>query len=166
MSIVACGVVACRLVELRRYRNIWMWLRSGRAALRKFVKQERLTQIEAAKRLKVTQPRVSDLMRRKISRFSLDTLVTMSSDAGLGVNLRITARPCLAKLATQVGTTVRSSLVSCYQLRLVRIDSLPSAFSARMYARRPSMSFGSRLKSGLTARVLEITNVPHVGHVI
>ena len=62
-------------------------------ALRKFIEKEGLTQAEAAKRLKVTQPRVSDLMRGKISRFSLDTLVTMSSDAGLEVDLRITAKP-------------------------------------------------------------------------
>ena len=68
-------------------------------ALRKFVEKERLTQSEAAKRLKVTQPRVSDLMRGKISRFSLDTLVTMSSDAGLGVDLRITAKPASRRVA-------------------------------------------------------------------
>ena len=68
-------------------------------ALRKFVEKKRLTQAEAAKRLKVTQPRVSDLMRGKISRFSLDTLVTMSSDAGLGVDLRITAKPVSRRVA-------------------------------------------------------------------
>jgi predicted XRE-type DNA-binding protein len=68
-------------------------------ALRKFIEKERLTQAEAAKRLKVTQPRVSDLMRGKISRFSLDTLVTMSSDAGLEVDLRITAKPVSRRVA-------------------------------------------------------------------
>ncbi len=68
-------------------------------ALRKFVEKGQLTQAEAAKRLKVTQPRVSDLMRGKISRFSLDTLVTMSSDAGLNVDLRITAKPVSRRVA-------------------------------------------------------------------
>jgi predicted XRE-type DNA-binding protein len=68
-------------------------------ALRKFVEKERLTQAEAARRLKVTQPRVSDLMRGKISRFSLDTLVTMSSDAGLEVDLRISAKPVSRRVA-------------------------------------------------------------------
>lgn len=68
-------------------------------ALRKFIEKEGLTQAEAAKRLKVTQPRVSDLMRGKISRFSLDTLVTMSSDAGLEVDLRITAKPVSRRVA-------------------------------------------------------------------
>jgi predicted XRE-type DNA-binding protein len=58
-------------------------------ALRKFIEKEGLTQADAAKRLKVTQPRISDLTRGKISRFSLDTLVNMLSDAGLEVGLRI-----------------------------------------------------------------------------
>jgi len=51
------------------------------AALRKFIEKEGLTQAEAARRLKVTQPRVSDLTRGKFSRFSLDTLVNMLTDA-------------------------------------------------------------------------------------
>jgi len=58
-------------------------------ALRKFIEKEGLTQADAAKRLKVSQPRISDLMRGKISRFSLDTLVNMLTDAGLEVDLRI-----------------------------------------------------------------------------
>ena len=58
-------------------------------ALRKFIEKEGLTQADAAKRLKVSQPRVSDLTRGKISRFSLDTLVNMLSDAGLEVDCRI-----------------------------------------------------------------------------
>ncbi len=54
-------------------------------ALRKFIEKEELTQAAAARRLKVTQPRISDLTRGKISRFSLDTLVNMLADAGLEV---------------------------------------------------------------------------------
>lgn len=60
-------------------------------ALRKFIQKEGLTQAEAAKRLKVSQPRISDLTRGKISRFSLDTLVNMLSDAGMEVDVRIKA---------------------------------------------------------------------------
>ena len=44
---------------------------------------------DAAKRLKVSQPRISELTRGKISHFSLDTLVNMLADAGLEVDLRI-----------------------------------------------------------------------------
>src|SRR5260370_22202764 len=61
-------------------------------ALRRFIEKERLTQAEAAKRLKVTQPRISDLTRGKISRFSMDTLVNMLTDAGLEVDMRITTK--------------------------------------------------------------------------
>ena len=61
-------------------------------ALRKFIEKEGLTQADAAKRLKVSQPRVSDLTRGKISRFSLDTLVNMLTDAGLEVAFRIKAQ--------------------------------------------------------------------------
>ena len=38
-------------------------------ALRKFIEKEGLTQADAAKRLKVSQPSISDLTRGKISRF-------------------------------------------------------------------------------------------------
>jgi predicted XRE-type DNA-binding protein len=58
-------------------------------ALRDFIEKEGLTQAAAAKRLKVSQPRISDLARGKISRFSLDTLVNMLTDAGLEVDFRI-----------------------------------------------------------------------------
>lgn len=61
-------------------------------ALRKFIEKEGLTQADAAKRLKVSQPRISDLTRGKISRFSLDTLVNMLTDAGLEVDFRIKPR--------------------------------------------------------------------------
>ena len=61
------------------------------SALRRFIEKEGLTQADAGKRLKVSQPRVSDLTRGKISRFSLDTLVNMLTDAGLEVDFRIKA---------------------------------------------------------------------------
>lgn len=61
-------------------------------ALRKFIQKEDLTQAGAAKRLRVSQPRISDLTRGKISRFSLDTLVNMLTDAGLEVDFRIKPR--------------------------------------------------------------------------
>ncbi|MGV3553600.1 helix-turn-helix domain-containing protein [Rhizobium sp.] len=46
-----------------------------------------LTQIEAAKRLGVTQPRLNDLLKGRISKFSLDMLVDISSRAGLKVEI-------------------------------------------------------------------------------
>lgn len=50
------------------------------------------TQAEAAKVLHVTQPRISDLMRGKIDRFSIDTLVEMLSRAGADVTIKVRRR--------------------------------------------------------------------------
>lgn len=58
-------------------------------ALRKFIEKQGLTQAEAARRLKMSQPRISDLKRGKISRFPIDTLVDMLFEAGLQVAVRI-----------------------------------------------------------------------------
>lgn len=58
-------------------------------ALRDHIKAEAWTQAEAAERLGVTQPRVSDLMRGKIGLFGIDTLVTLLSAAGLSVDVHI-----------------------------------------------------------------------------
>jgi predicted XRE-type DNA-binding protein len=53
------------------------------------IEKRGLTQAQAAKLLGVTQPRVSDLMRGKISLFGLDALVNMATAAGLQVKIRI-----------------------------------------------------------------------------
>lgn len=47
------------------------------------------TQTEWAKLLGVSQPRVSDLLRGKIDRFSVDTLVTLLSKTGAEVRLSV-----------------------------------------------------------------------------
>ena len=46
-----------------------------------------LTQAQAAALLGVTQPRVSDLVRGKIDRFSVDILVAMLGHAGVDVRI-------------------------------------------------------------------------------
>jgi len=53
------------------------------------INDEGWTQSEAARRLGVTQPRISDLLRGKVRLFGLDTLVNMAVAAGLHVELRI-----------------------------------------------------------------------------
>jgi predicted XRE-type DNA-binding protein len=58
-------------------------------AISEHIKHLGLTQADAAKRLGVTQPRVSDLVRGKIDLFSLDMLVNMLAAAGLRVRLQI-----------------------------------------------------------------------------
>lgn len=48
-----------------------------------------LTQAEAARRLDVTQPRLNDLLRGRIGKFSLDTLILLAERAGLSVRVQI-----------------------------------------------------------------------------
>jgi predicted XRE-type DNA-binding protein len=57
--------------------------------LEKHIQEKHLTQKRAAERLGVTQPRISDLMRGKIELFSVDTLITMLTHAGLKVDVRV-----------------------------------------------------------------------------
>jgi predicted XRE-type DNA-binding protein len=58
-------------------------------ALHRLIADRRLTQSRAAKLLGVTQPRISDLVRGKIERFSIDTLVEMLARAGMSVRLSV-----------------------------------------------------------------------------
>jgi predicted XRE-type DNA-binding protein len=60
--------------------------------LTKMIMRRRLTQAKAAKLLGVTQPRISDLMRGKLDRFSIDMLVEMLGHAGVRVRLVLTPR--------------------------------------------------------------------------
>jgi predicted XRE-type DNA-binding protein len=48
-----------------------------------------LTQSEAAHLLGVAQPRISDLMRGKIGRFSVDTLIAMLGRAGMKLSITV-----------------------------------------------------------------------------
>lgn len=58
-------------------------------ALKEFVKQQRLSSEDAAKRLGVTLPRFSELMQGKINRFEIDALVSMVALAGLHVEMTV-----------------------------------------------------------------------------
>jgi predicted XRE-type DNA-binding protein len=51
------------------------------------VKKQDWTQVEAAQRAGVTQPRIDDLLRGRVSRFSLDALVNISTALGLRVKV-------------------------------------------------------------------------------
>lgn len=61
------------------------------AQLRLAVEKRNWTQVEAAKALGISQSRVSDLMRGKWDKFSLDMLVTLATRAGLHCELRLAA---------------------------------------------------------------------------
>ena len=53
------------------------------------IKKNGWTQKEAAKRCGVTQPRINDLLRGRISRFSLDALVNIASALGRKVRVSL-----------------------------------------------------------------------------
>jgi len=58
------------------------------ADLRKFIQAKRLTQAKAAEILRISQSRVSDLIRGKWERFSLEMLITLATRAGMRVTLK------------------------------------------------------------------------------
>lgn len=55
------------------------------------VKQNGWTQAEAAKRCGVSQPRINDLLRGRISRFSVDALVNIAAALGRRVRVQLEA---------------------------------------------------------------------------
>lgn len=56
-----------------------------------FVKKQGWTQVEAAESCGVTQPRINDLLRGRVSRFSLDALVNISTALGFRVRVDLEA---------------------------------------------------------------------------
>jgi predicted XRE-type DNA-binding protein len=58
-------------------------------AIRERVKAWSLTQEEAAARLGVTRPRLNDLMRGKLDKFSLDALVNIAAAAGFRLHIEL-----------------------------------------------------------------------------
>ena len=61
------------------------------AKLRLTIDEKAWTQAEAAKILGIAQSRVSDLVRGKWEKFSLDMLITLASRAGLHPRLELAA---------------------------------------------------------------------------
>lgn len=88
--------------EIQSFASVWdaiedtpaeaenMRLRSAlMIGLKQKIRAEGWSQAEAARRLGVTQPRISDLLRGKINLFAIDTLVNMLVAAGMHVEIQI-----------------------------------------------------------------------------
>jgi len=58
-------------------------------SLQERVKRQAGSQAEKAGKLGLSQPRLNDLLRGRINKFSLDALVNIASRAGLRVNLHV-----------------------------------------------------------------------------
>jgi predicted XRE-type DNA-binding protein len=61
--------------------------------IEKFVAASDLSHRMCARRLGVSAPRLSDLLRGKIEKFSIDALVVMLGNVGLRVELRVVREP-------------------------------------------------------------------------
>lgn len=67
-----------------------MKIRSSLAAqIISHIRKRKLTQAEAARLCQITQPRMSDLIQGKISKFSLDALVNIAASAGLHISVDV-----------------------------------------------------------------------------
>lgn len=89
-------------VQRQKFANVWdalentpaeaanMTMRSDLLiALRQRIATWKVTQAKAARRLQITQPRLNDLLRGRIDKFSLDTLINLADRADIHVRLRI-----------------------------------------------------------------------------
>jgi predicted XRE-type DNA-binding protein len=89
-------------LEMQEFANVWdaiadtpeeaanLTLRSELMdEIETILKENGWTQKEAAKRCGVTQPRINDLMRGRIARFSIDALVNIASALGRKVRVSL-----------------------------------------------------------------------------
>ena len=90
--------------EIGRFANVWDVLEDDpvrvenlklRSALMieiaERIKDQELTQTQAAEVLHITQPRVSALLKGKINDFRLDSLVDMAHRLGMHVSINVAA---------------------------------------------------------------------------
>lgn len=61
------------------------------ADLRKVIKNKKMTQAKAADVLGVSQSRISDLIRGKWEKFSLEMLIALATKAGMRISLKMAA---------------------------------------------------------------------------
>jgi predicted XRE-type DNA-binding protein len=89
-------------MKRQRFRSVWDAIESSPAqaanmkarsqmmlAIRDTVASWKTTQVAAAKRLGLTQPRMNDLVRGRINKFSLDALINLAARAGLSVRVEV-----------------------------------------------------------------------------
>lgn len=69
--------------------------------LAEVIREQGMTQAQAAELFGVTQPRVSDLMRGKFNLFSLDTLIDMAATAGMVPTVKVSKPKLPRKRAGQ-----------------------------------------------------------------
>ncbi len=89
-------------MKVQQFANVWDALESSPAeaaimtarselmmAVHDAVERWDVTRAKAAKRLKITETLLNDLLKGRISKFNLDTLVKIATRAGLNVTFEI-----------------------------------------------------------------------------
>jgi predicted XRE-type DNA-binding protein len=77
-------------------------------SLTEVIRQQDITQAQAAALFGVTQPRISDLMRGKVNLFSLDTLIDMAATAGMMPTVKVSMPKAVHRTASKSATTAAS----------------------------------------------------------
>ncbi len=90
------------MIKIETFDNVWFAIEKSESdainltlrselmmAIEDTVKGWKLSQQDAAKKLGITRPRLSDLLRGKINKFSLDMLTTLAHNAGLTVKMSV-----------------------------------------------------------------------------
>jgi predicted XRE-type DNA-binding protein len=72
--------------------------------LSEVIREQGMTQAQAAELFGVTQPRISDLMRGKFNLFSLDTLIDMATTAGMAPTVKVSKPKLPSKRSNQRDT--------------------------------------------------------------
>jgi predicted XRE-type DNA-binding protein len=89
-------------MKRQRFRSVWDAIEASPSqaanmkarsemmmAIRDTINGWKVTQAVAAKRLGLTQPRMNDLVRGRINKFSLDALINLAGRAGLSIRVEV-----------------------------------------------------------------------------
>ena len=112
------------------------------------IKAQRWTQIEAADALRLTQPRVSDLVNGKLHKFSLDALVNMLPAVGLTFNVHPigTNPPARLKVSPQKGPKPGKAITKPLRSVAAKKRGLPAVAAAD----KTNVRKGAVRKTGIT----------------
>ncbi len=77
--------------ELTKAKLVW--------EIEQIIKRKKLTQVAAAKAMGISQPKVSDLIRRKLDGFSVERLMHFLNALGQDIDIVVRPKPRSRKLA-------------------------------------------------------------------
>ena len=113
------------------------------AALRKHIQEREGTQAEKALALGITQPRLNDLLKNRIDKFSLDALVSLAGKSGLRVSVNtipiwmekvksrlVEVRSVFAPAPDQLGQ-LDSKEGTCLLLSMLRCEAIANGLSPK-----------------------------------